>query len=117
MRNGFYLPLWLGFCILATVAAFFLWQEHRAHILGAPPYLLLLLCPLSHRLMHRLTAEKDTETEAVMNQGEEVPACGLWPLAFINSAVGKQRNAPNGATGLVTHRILKIKFWCNACIR
>ena len=53
MKNGFQIPVWLGFCILAAIASFFLWQEHRAHILGALPYVLLLLCPLSHFLMHR----------------------------------------------------------------
>jgi hypothetical protein len=43
----------LGFCVLAAIAAFFLWEEHRAHILGVLPYALLLLCPLVHFLMHR----------------------------------------------------------------
>lgn len=33
-------------------AAFLLWTEHRAHILGALPYLILLLCPVLHLLMH-----------------------------------------------------------------
>ena len=31
-----------------AVAAFFLWEEHNAHLLGALPYVLLLLCPLLH---------------------------------------------------------------------
>jgi hypothetical protein len=39
----------LGF---AAIAAFFLWTEHRAHLLGALPYLIFLLCPLLH-LFHR----------------------------------------------------------------
>ena len=43
----------LSFCVLAAIAAFFLWEEHRAHILGVLPYVLLLLCPLVHFLMHR----------------------------------------------------------------
>jgi hypothetical protein len=47
------IPLWLGFCVFAAIALFFLWQEHRAHILGALPYLLLLACPLIHFFMHR----------------------------------------------------------------
>lgn len=34
-----------GFLI---VAAFFLWTEHRAHLLGILPYLLVLACPLMH---------------------------------------------------------------------
>lgn len=36
----------------AAVAAFFLFAEHRAHLLGALPYLLLAACPLMH-LFHR----------------------------------------------------------------
>jgi hypothetical protein len=35
-----------------TVAAFFLWTEHRAHLLGALPFLLLLACPLMHMFHH-----------------------------------------------------------------
>ena len=31
-----------------AIAAFFLWEEHKAHLLGALPYLLFLLCPLLH---------------------------------------------------------------------
>jgi len=37
--------VFLGF---AAIAAFFLWEEHKAHLLGALPYVLLLLCPLMH---------------------------------------------------------------------
>ena len=36
-----------------VVAAFFLFTEHQAHILGALPYLILLACPLMHFFMHR----------------------------------------------------------------
>ncbi len=35
------------------VAGFFLVAEHKAHVLGALPYLLLLACPLLHVFMHR----------------------------------------------------------------
>ena len=37
--------IFLGF---ALIAAYFLWTEHRAHLFGALPYLLLLACPLLH---------------------------------------------------------------------
>ncbi len=37
--------VFLGFL---AIAAFFLWEEHKAHLLGALPYVLLLLCPLLH---------------------------------------------------------------------
>jgi hypothetical protein len=36
-----------------AIAAFFLLSEHRAHALGALPFLLLLACPLMHIFMHR----------------------------------------------------------------
>jgi hypothetical protein len=52
-RRPFRLPLWLGFCMFLGIAVFFLWEEHRAHILGAVPYVLVLLCPLIHLFMHR----------------------------------------------------------------
>ena len=44
-----------GLVLLAfiAIASFFLWQEHRAHLLGVLPYLLLLACPLMHIFMHR----------------------------------------------------------------
>ena len=34
------------------IAAFFLWTEHRAHLLGILPYLLLAACPLMHLFHH-----------------------------------------------------------------
>lgn len=51
--KGFHIPWMWGFCVFAAIALFFLWEEHRAHILGALPYVLLLLCPLMHLFMHR----------------------------------------------------------------
>ena len=39
--------------IFIVIAAFFLWTEHRAHLLGALPYLLLLGCVFMHFFMHR----------------------------------------------------------------
>lgn len=41
--------VFLGF---AAIALFFLLTEHRAHFLGALPYLLLLACPLLHIFGH-----------------------------------------------------------------
>ena len=35
-----------------AVAAFFLWTEHRAHVLGILPYLIFLACPLMHLFHH-----------------------------------------------------------------
>jgi hypothetical protein len=42
-----------GWLVLAAVAGWFLWAEHRAHLLGALPYVILLACPLMHMFMHR----------------------------------------------------------------
>lgn len=42
----------IAWAIFAAVAAFYLWTEHRAHLLGVLPYLLLLACPLMHVFMH-----------------------------------------------------------------
>lgn len=45
-RSGWAL---LGFLV---IAGFFLFSEHRAHLLGVLPFLLLLLCPLLHVFGH-----------------------------------------------------------------
>lgn len=46
-RRGLW--VFLGF---AAVAGFFLLTEHRAHLFGVLPYLLLLACPLMHLFHH-----------------------------------------------------------------
>ena len=43
----------VAWIVFAVIASFYLWTEHRAHLLGALPYLLLLACPLMHLFMHR----------------------------------------------------------------
>jgi hypothetical protein len=40
------------FAAFGIIAAFFLMTEHRAHLFGVLPYLLLLACPLLHVLSH-----------------------------------------------------------------
>jgi hypothetical protein len=35
------------------IGLFFLLSEHRAHLFGVLPYLLILACPLMHFFMHR----------------------------------------------------------------
>lgn len=47
------LPMSLGAPLFLAIAAFFLWAEHRAHLLGALPYVILLACPFIHLFMHR----------------------------------------------------------------
>ena len=43
----------IGLLVMGAVATYFLLSEHRAHFIGALPYLLLLACPLMHVFMHR----------------------------------------------------------------
>lgn len=40
----------LGFI---AIIGFFLITEHRAHLYGALPYVILLACPIMHLFMHR----------------------------------------------------------------
>ncbi len=47
------LPVGVGLLAFLAIAGFFLWTEHRAHFLGALPWLLLLACPFLHFFMHR----------------------------------------------------------------
>jgi len=42
----------VAWIVFAVIAAFYLLTEHRAHLLGALPFLLLLACPLMHLFMH-----------------------------------------------------------------
>jgi hypothetical protein len=46
--------MWSWWVLLSFlgIAAFFLLTEHRAHVWGLTPYLLLLACPLLHFFMH-----------------------------------------------------------------
>ena len=51
-------PFWrsryaVGLLVLGAAATYFLLSEHRAHFLGALPFLFLLACPLMHVFMHR----------------------------------------------------------------
>ena len=57
-RNAMRISGWLPtpggliLCGFFAIAAFFLITEHRAHVLGALPFVLFLLCPLMHFLLH-----------------------------------------------------------------
>ena len=53
------LPFGLALCLFLAIAGFFLWEEHRVHLLGALPYAFLLLCPFIHMFMHRGHAGHD----------------------------------------------------------
>lgn len=43
---------WIGVAVFLAVALFLLWEEHKVHIMGAVPWLILALCPLMHVFMH-----------------------------------------------------------------
>ncbi len=45
-------PTFFIFCGFLIIAVFFLFTEHRAHVFGILPFVLLLLCPILHFLMH-----------------------------------------------------------------
>jgi len=38
--------------VVVSVLAFLIYKGHSAHLLGALPYLLILICPLMHIFMH-----------------------------------------------------------------
>ena len=44
---------WLLVCAFVAIAVFYVWNDHRSHLWGALPYVLLLACPFMHMLMHR----------------------------------------------------------------
>ena len=48
----------IAFVGFALVAAYFLWTEHRAHVIQFLPWALLALCPLMHVFMHRRHGER-----------------------------------------------------------
>ena len=46
-------PAMVASAMLILIIAFYVLREHWSHVVGAWPYLLLLLCPLMHVFMHR----------------------------------------------------------------
>jgi hypothetical protein len=52
-RESWRLPARIGLALFTAIAVFYLWTEHRAHLFGALPWLLLLACSLMHLFMHR----------------------------------------------------------------
>jgi hypothetical protein len=57
----FHLPGWVAFLSFVAIAAFFFWTEHRAHLLGALPYILVFLALVVHVLMHRRHGNPDDQ--------------------------------------------------------
>ena len=70
-QRGFWMSkaflVFIGFAVIAVVL---LWQEHRAHILGLIPYLLLLACPLLHVFMHHGHGKHDHDRHSGANSGD-----------------------------------------------
>jgi len=58
----------MGFLALGFVLLF---TEHRAHVLGAVPFLLLLSCPLMHLFMHHGQFTRGTGSEAAREDRED----------------------------------------------
>ncbi|MDE2423939.1 MAG: DUF2933 domain-containing protein [Betaproteobacteria bacterium] len=42
----------IAWIVFAAIVGFYLWTEHRAHLLGALPFLLFLAFVLTHLFMH-----------------------------------------------------------------
>ena len=53
------------------IAGFFLIAEHRVHVLGALPYLLLIACPLLHLFMHHGHGHHDHGDRGVRESGRK----------------------------------------------
>jgi len=55
--------------VFLAIAGFFLLAEHRAHLFGVLPFLLLLACPLLHFFMHRGHGGKDVHPHSHHGDG------------------------------------------------
>ena len=74
-------PYWrsryaVGLLVFGAVATYFLLSEHRAHFIGALPFLLLLSCPLMHVFMHHGHdgQGKDDESHGDGKQSSQKPS-------------------------------------------
>lgn len=53
-KRGYWASLHgLATLLMIGAALYFLFVEHRAHVIQYLPYLILLLCPLMHLFMHK----------------------------------------------------------------
>ena len=73
-------PFWrsryaVGLLVFGAFATYFLLSEHRAHFIGALPFLLLLTCPFMHIFMHHGHDGhgKDDEFHSDGKQGSQEP--------------------------------------------
>lgn len=57
-----------------AIIVYFLWAEHRAHVIQYLPYLLLLACPLIHIFMHGDHAGHGGHNQSQENESSTFPA-------------------------------------------
>lgn len=57
--------------IFAVIALFLLWGEHKVHLLGALPWLILLACPLLHKFMHGGHGDHNHHGQQPSKSGEQ----------------------------------------------
>ncbi len=69
---------WVFFGFLA-IAGFFLLTEHRAHLMGALPFILLALCPLMH-FFHGSHGKHGSHAGPGGESGRGVADGGITPL-------------------------------------
>ena len=96
----------LALMVFLGVAAFFLITEHTAHVFGALPYLLLLLCPLMHIFMHgghrghgknsRRMGVNDRSGD--QHQHHHYQSQTVWPAVMADEAVTFQDTEANSNT-------------------
>ena len=59
----------ITFWILLAIAAFLLFAEHRAHVLGISFFVLLVACPLLHIFMHSGHSGRDGHESGSPSRG------------------------------------------------
>ena len=93
---------WYFFGFLA-IAGYFLFTEHRAHVLPYLPFLLLLACPLMHFFMHRGHGHGGHEygesgEHEHSNSGEHGSCCGHQHTRARNSQEHEHDDLPDNKT-------------------
>jgi len=79
LKDWYRTPLGLCLIVSAAVATLYLVFAHTVHVLGVLPYLILLLCPALHLLMHgghsQHEGHQGKEQGAVSQSSKESPGC------------------------------------------
>lgn len=90
----------LGFL---AIAGYFLFTEHRAHVIPYLPFLLLLACPLMHFFMHRGHGHGGHEhgesgEHEHSNSGEHGSGCGHQHTSARNCQEHEHEGLPDNKT-------------------